>query len=109
MTEGAERERLNTVHRVLADERRRDVLAFLARIPEGHATLDQLARYLDSESTAESDCSTTRARLHHVTIPTLADAGIVEYDFRSETVRYSPEPRIAELIDECGRGERVHV
>lgn len=37
------------------------------------------------------------ARLHHSTLPKLADAGVVDYDPRTGTVRYRGHP----LVDRC--------
>lgn len=57
------------------------------------ATVDDLVLFIsehDGQATDENDIA---VHLHHATLPKLADAGFVDYDPRSETVRYrEPEP-----------------
>lgn len=71
-------------------ERRRAVLACLTD-RAGVATVTELATDLADEQTTEHGdrpCPDRLAvRLHHVDLPRLADAGLVEYDPRDRTVR----------------------
>jgi DNA-binding transcriptional ArsR family regulator len=72
----------------LADEQRRTVLAVLGR--EGAASRRTLARAV-SEREADGEPSPDAVEdalvtLHHVHLPKLADAGLVEYDAETGTV-----------------------
>ena len=44
------------------------------------------------------DVESTKAQLLHADIPLLADAGFVEYDPRSETLRYSDPPPLLDTV-----------
>ena len=46
----------------------------------------------------ESDRKRLKAKLHHVALPKLADAGLVDYDQRSQTIRYCGEPLLEKQI-----------
>lgn len=50
------------------------------------ATVDELAGYIsDQQDGAKRQVA---IRLHHVTLPKLAAAGLIDYDTRSNTARY---------------------
>lgn len=81
-----------TIFSLLSDERRRHVVAALAdRTTE--ITLDELVSTITSRNLAGSeatDPAATKKRikiaLHHVHLPKLDDAGVVEYDPDARTV-----------------------
>lgn len=43
------------------------------------------------------DTESLRVELHHHHLPKLENAGLIEYDDRTETVRYYPNERIEKL------------
>jgi len=76
---------LDSLFETLADEQRRRLLAHLVETDDGVAGLPELA-----DRIADGDDERERAiiQLHHTHLPKLEDEGIVEYDARSEAVRY---------------------
>lgn len=90
---------VDTAFRLLADETRRYALLFLAATPDGVASLSELADGVAVRSPAVEDREGARIRLHHVALPQLADAGMIDYDPRSETVRYYGGPALEALLD----------
>lgn len=64
------------------------VVSYFRERSEDVATLDELVAY-GTEQTDESRTSDQLAiRLHHSTLPKLADVGALDYDERTHTVRY---------------------
>jgi len=80
------KEQIDRVFRAMAHPLRREVLALLARRDDGVADVVELADRLDhlSEKTDEQ----LRVALHHVHLPLLRDAGLVEYDDRTGFARH---------------------
>ncbi|WP_324664623.1 DUF7344 domain-containing protein [Haloarcula sediminis] len=77
-----------TRHRLLADEQRRSVIESLLTAGRGDTTLDAFAARLQRAGHGQVDSRQhLRCRLHHVHLPMLADAGLLEYD--GETKRIS--------------------
>jgi len=61
------------------------------------ATVTDLAAYISEHDQLDDDETTIAISLHHATLPELADAGLLEYDPRSNTARYSGfQPREAD-------------
>ena len=84
---------------LLADRRRRHILQCLTDQPDGVAEFTDLVDAVvghESETDA-GDRETVRTSLYHVHLPKLAEAGVIDYDMRSEAVRYSEQP----LLEEC--------
>lgn len=76
----------------LSHQYRRDVLRFVSDAADRTATVDDLASHLVDRAAERADDPPRRERiaaaLHHVHLPTLSDAGVVDYDARSKVVRY---------------------
>jgi DNA-binding transcriptional ArsR family regulator len=80
---------LDELFQVLADENRRRVLAYLADTDDGVAAFSELLEHVADDSAGESsDNDRLAVSLHHNHLPKLADANVVEYDPRSQVVRY---------------------
>ena len=84
---------------LLADRRRRHILYCLTDQPDGVAEFTDLVDAVvgHEPETDAGDRETIRTGLYHVHLPKLAEAGVIDYDTRSETVRYSRQP----LLEEC--------
>lgn len=88
----------------LSHSRRRYVLYFLR--DEQTATLDEVARRIAAWErgvpleavSADDDAEAVRAALYHKHLPVLADAMLVEYDDRSEALRYRNPPKVLEPL-----------
>lgn len=80
----------------LAHENRRHVLRYFESSGVDVASLEELVDAIPRDERTD-DRNRVVLRLHHVTLPKLEDAGIVEYDTRSNTVRYRGNP----LLDRC--------
>lgn len=105
---------LDTVFEVLSDRRQRYVLYALYRTEGGVMTVDELARRV---SRTEDDGRTLVGEQHIERIvddlrerhlPKLVDAGVVEYDDRSETVRYYERPALEEWLEHAEYKEGRH-
>lgn len=80
---------VDDVYDVLADELRRHVVATLAETntPVDGATLAQSVASADARGTSADDrVRQVHAKLYHVHLPKLRDAGLVEYDSETDTV-----------------------
>ncbi|AEH38324.1 DUF7344 domain-containing protein [Halopiger xanaduensis] len=95
---------------VLANERRRYLLEFLwdqpGRVGSFEAatkhTIAQLGRKYGSQP--NHDDIQVDLQQHH--LPKLADAGIIEYDVRSQTIRYRSNDRLEEIYERIAEFER---
>lgn len=98
--------RLDTVCDALAAQKRRDVCRYVAATDRDVVTLDDLAGYVESEvrdsgspSGTTDSGRETRTRLHHVELPKLADAGVIEYEPGRRVVTEGPAlPIAADLV-----------
>lgn len=96
---------LDRIFRSLAHPRRRCVLYYMRE--EQQADLDGVAAVVAAwEEDVETDDVSAETReqirleLCHVHLPKLKDYGLVEYDHRSETVRYNcPPDALDEVVD----------
>ena len=106
----AETPSLDLVFDLLADQRRRYALYYLYDVSDGVATVDEVAEYVlrleDGDHSDEHERHVLTA-LQHVHLPKLEDAGILEYDSRSETVRYWSRPSLEEWLEHAQHKEVV--
>lgn len=85
--------------RALGDYHRRCLLYYFLTKDEETATIDELREFeLAHIPEAESDDQVTIS-LYHQWIPKLAEVGFVEFDERSQTVRYSASESLSSLLD----------
>ena len=77
---------------ILLHEQYRTVLWYFARHSTEVATIDDLGEFIRDQNQQEGDVTHIETRLHHVTLPKLANAGVLEYDARSNTARYRGHP-----------------
>ena len=104
---GAEHQSLATpeidlLFEVLADRQRRLVLGHLEATDDSVAAYADLVDHVVGETQTEAtDDARERvaADLHHRHLPKLADAGLIDYDQRSETVRYWGDETLPPLLE----------
>ena len=83
----------------LARTDRRAVIRFFRDESAEEATLDALVTGIVDGGYWDTDESHARVCLQHSTLPRLADTGILDYDPRSETVKYRRQPAVEQLLD----------
>ena len=99
---------LDQVFDVLANRRRRYVLYYLREVDDGVATVQDVAEYVlgtEDELDVSDTLRSIDTALHHVHLPKLEAAGIVEYDSRSETIRYWGQPSLDEWLEHAHHKE----
>lgn len=89
-----------TRHRLLSDPQRRFVIESLDTAGRTDTTLGALASDLDraaqrDDSVAADVRRNLRCRLHHVHLPMLSDAGLVDYDASTKRIRLRGRGAIA--------------
>lgn len=86
--------------RVLADERRRWILAYLTDCPDRGASLSSVAAGIANHGLADgpADPAAIEADLHHTHLPAMADAGLVDYDPDAKTVEYVAPDSVSQLL-----------
>lgn len=90
---------LDRLLNLLTDRRRRFTLYYLRETDADVVTLDEVTDHVATwEAEWKGSTGETRKRictsLHHNHLPRLAEAGLIEYDARSQTVRNRPEPSL---------------
>lgn len=112
---------LDLIFDLLSNRRRRYALYYLHEQPDGVASVDEIADGVVELQFAESSPATDgradadtdfdrqrrqiRTELQHTHLPKLADAGVLEHDQRSETVRYWTQPSLAEWLEHARHKE----
>jgi hypothetical protein len=100
---GTEARSLDELLGVLADERRRCLLAYLfdrdATAASFEAVTDGVLAELERRQRRRPEREVLAADLRHRHLPRLADAGVLEYDSRSRTVRVYGHERLERLYE----------
>lgn len=91
----ADNRMLNQTFDLLRNQQRRHVLETLYATGEKTLSTDDIADHVLTRVPDATDRDRVLIRLHHQTLPRLADDGVVEFDPRTDTVRY----RGTELVD----------
>ncbi|ADD04043.1 uncharacterized protein Nmag_0455 [Natrialba magadii ATCC 43099] len=116
---------LDLIFELLSNRRRRYALYLLYEQSDGVATLEELtdaivtfdrqygdtpsshhAAHADEQLTAEDQHQVVKTELQHVHLPKLEDAGILEHDRRSQTVRYWSQPSLEEWLEHAHHKEQ---
>lgn len=94
---------------LLADRERRAILRHLTACSDDVTTCDDLADQLHAERArreeSNPDEAAVESRLHHVHLPKLREAGLLEYDRRNKHVRYWGDSRVEDWLGEIMRRE----
>lgn len=99
-------DRLDTVFGLLSDRNRRAVLRYFRDTAAVTASFEALRDHLARSDGADLDEETVSIAAHHWLLPKLEEGGVIEYDVRSETVRYRPQPVVDDLLDHIDRWSR---
>ncbi|WP_227380685.1 DUF7344 domain-containing protein [Haladaptatus halobius] len=89
---------LDTAFELLTNAYRRHILYYFHDGETKIATLDDLCKHLQNTLDEDSSEHQIHLRLHHQHLPKLVDHNVLEYDVRSETVRYRGESRLEALL-----------
>ncbi|WP_052368103.1 hypothetical protein [Haloferax sp. ATB1] len=92
-------DRLGELCGVIAKQRRRHVLYCLRDADEATVTVEELVQSL-VERAGDGDRARIERCLHHVSLPKLVNAGVIEHDRRSGCVRYRPSPQLEQLLEQ---------
>lgn len=90
---------------LLSNERTRYVLQYLESVSSDVVELDDLVDYVVEQETDERTGEPEEHRqqvaiaLHHNRLPKLADEAVIDYDPRSNTVRYWGDGQIRAVLD----------
>jgi len=96
---------IDSVFDALADWRRREVCQYFVETDAESATVDQLAMLLLAcerpaiEERDEPSLDDLAIQLEHQHLPKLDEAGVVDYDERSDTVRYWGQPTVEKWLE----------
>jgi len=96
---------IDSVFDALADWRRREVCQYFIETDAESATVDQLAMLLLAcehpgvEECADPTFEELVIQLEHQHLPRLDEAGVVDYDDRSNTVRYWGQPTVEKWLE----------
>jgi hypothetical protein len=91
---------LDSVFELLANHHRRHALVYLAGMNDETASVSEVLDYVVARN-ADSvedlhEAEDVASALHHVHLPKLEAAGVVDYDVRSDTIRYHGQPLLEE-------------
>lgn len=102
---------LNTIFDLLSAARRRYLLYYLmeldTEVAEFEAAVDAVYKQ-EVNSTDSGDHATreeVRLDLHHMQIPKLVEAGVVDFDPRHGTIRYADQPALEEWVEHAHHKE----
>lgn len=86
--------------RVLAEPRRRTILRHFVSEGKATASYEELVEALLSADGGPDSRQRATIKLHHVDLPALEEAQLVEHDDRSETIRYVENSLVEEVLDD---------
>ena len=102
-------ESLDGLLEVLANERRRRILYYLDGKDDEVATFTELIDYVtvhEADSVDDLASDEVAVALYHTHIPRLEEAGLIEYDARSRTIRYREDPRMKPYLRKAREQDR---
>lgn len=89
---------------LVADRHRRRIVHHLRHEANGTTTVDDLVDQFhssgsDSKNGPLQDREELAIQLHHTHLPKLAEHGVVEFEHRSEAIRYHPDEQVETVLD----------
>lgn len=97
-----DREKVSEILRALTNHHCRETVRYLRSTDDGVATRKEIATHLESVDDGY-DFEYVVNLLYHKHLPKLADAGIIDNDTRSGTVRYLGDETAERVLDEVAR------
>lgn len=88
---------LETVVSILNDEVRREVVTSLREASHELMSVDELVERLQDRH--GRTLQNLHLRLHHVDLPKLVDAGLIEFDPRSDRLQYFGDDDVEKILD----------
>ncbi|WP_090619199.1 DUF7344 domain-containing protein [Natrinema salaciae] len=82
---------------LIANHRRRSVLSYFRDSTADVTSVSTLANEISDQ--CPGDAERVARQLHHSALPRLADAGVVDYDARSNVVQYRGHTELEILLD----------
>ncbi|ODR80338.1 hypothetical protein BG842_07715 [Haladaptatus sp. W1] len=98
---GTTRGQITLLYKLLADHQRRALLQYL-RNTEAPMPISALVTALTQrdEHVSPDEPTNTEIAVHHIHLPKLADAGVIEYDQSAQQATYSASPQVDALLEE---------
>lgn len=100
---------LDATLEMLAHRERRYILSYLMNASDDIATIDEIVDHIVQSETERLNEVPNRAHyevaLHHIHLPKLTEAGVLEYDSRSQQLRYWGDDLIEKWLDRIQREE----
>ena len=94
---------LDTIFSLLSNRSRRHVLAYLASETDGVVDLPELVAAVadrkSGENTDDAPDAAVALAVRHNHFPKLEEAGVLEYDARSRTIRYYGHPKLETYLE----------
>ncbi|ODR80883.1 hypothetical protein BG842_02480 [Haladaptatus sp. W1] len=92
---------LTLLYKLLADHRRRVLLQYL-RDTEAPMPISALVTELTQrdEHVSPDENRDTEIAMHHIHLPKLADAGVIEYDQSAQQAAYTAPPQVDALLED---------
>lgn len=88
---------------ILANSPRRHLLSHLQTQANETSSVEEATKHILTELAKEQgkqpNHDDVQINLQHQYIPKLVDAGVIEFDVRSQKIRYRPNQRLEELHD----------
>lgn len=100
---------LDAILSLLSDRHRRDLLRYLMESDDRTCTHDKCIGYITRQEEQRRGerpgHDEIAAALYHIHIPKLSDAGVIEYDGRSQEIRYWGNDRLEEWLQQIQEAE----
>ncbi|GAB3671983.1 DUF7344 domain-containing protein [Halopiger thermotolerans] len=89
---------LDAILDILANQRRRYLLEYLWDQPENVGSFEEATEYtileIGRKQGRQPNHDDVQVDLQHHHLPKMADAGVIDYDIRSQTIRYHENERL---------------
>jgi len=93
----AQPERIDELLTLLANQHCRATLSYFQGAPDDVASVQELVNEIHKEDHGGTKQFTLR--LHHSILPRLADTEAIDYDARTQTIRYHGHSELEQLLD----------
>lgn len=98
---------VDSVLEALSSNDRREILYLFSDKEQEVATYDQIIEELvEKEYLEDSRTEQFEVQMHHHHLPKLAETGFIDYDKRSETIRYTADSEVEDLLEETEHLDR---